>query len=331
MKKGFTLVEAMLVLAIIGVLAAILVPILDNATPDETTIKYRKTFFTMEQAVRRILSDNKLYKEDDLRHPVGPLENGDELNAQGFFDDTKTNNREGRKLCYNLANVLNTIGEIKCPGDAGLTTLALGNGESAQLENGDNAVDSTNDNANMTANNVNFTLSNGVSVGGITGKWNITDDNGQPQEKAFITLCVDINGLNKGPNVGCATGDRANLQRDQFRIRLTRDGKVYTGSSTGGNNWYQENIMLINPSAITRNKYTWTTAESNNLTAGVGNEAIEFTQQNCSSKPGYKWIEISRNNGVCVFTAKESYSSSSSSSSSSNNSEKSTNLNTSQE
>ncbi len=304
MKKGFTLAEAMIVLAIIGALMAILVPILDNASPDETTIKYRKTFFSIEQAVRYILSDEKLYKTGDLRHPVGPLENNDALNDDGYFDDTTTNNKQGRKLCYNLANVLNTIGEIKCPGDNGLTSLELGNGQSNPLEDGDAAVVATNGNANMVAANVNFTLSNGVSVGGITGKWNITDDNSQSQKTAFITLCVDVNGISKGPNVGCATDSRANLQRDQFRIRIARDGKVYTGSSAGGNNWYQENIMLINPGAITRNSYTWSTNEQERLTAEKGNEPIDLTSKNKCTMPGYKWDNEA---SVCVFTAKESY------------------------
>lgn len=314
MKKGFTLAEAMIVLAIIGALMAILVPILDNASPDETTIKYRKTFFSIEQAVRYILSDEKLYKTGDLRYPVGPLEDQEELNQDGYFDDTTANNRQGRKLCYNLANVLNTIGEIKCPGDNGLSSLELGNGQSNQLDDGDEAAAVTSANANMVANNVNFTLSNGVSVGGITGKWNITDDNSQPQKTAFITLCVDVNGISKGPNVGCATNDRANLQRDQFRIRIARDGKVYTGSAAGRNNWYQENIMLINPGAITRNSYTWSTTESERLTESQGNQAINLTTQNQCTMPGYKWDSEA---SVCVFTAKESYTSSSSSSSSS--------------
>lgn len=307
MKKGFTLAEVMLVLSIIGVLVALMIPVLDKTRPDETTLKYRKAFFAIEQGIRNILNDAKLYESGDLRAP-GNSSTADEdgncsegqikLNGVCYTQDTS-----GETLCHNLANTLNTIGAIKCPGDGGFITLNLGNGAvSGEAPAGaDSAVSNTNDDTNLTENKVNFVLSNGVAVGGITGQWNVTNDNKTWAQRAFITLCVDVNGIGTGVDRGCATADRANPKRDQFRIRIARDGKIYTGSPTGPNNWYLETLMLINPGAITGDKRVWTEDESEELTkaAAVDNDT-DLTNQN-SCPVGYEWYEVGDGVGRCVF------------------------------
>ena len=51
MKKAFTLSEALITLAIIGVMASILIPTLNNAKPDKDKITYKKALYTVQSAV----------------------------------------------------------------------------------------------------------------------------------------------------------------------------------------------------------------------------------------------------------------------------------------
>lgn len=51
MKKAFTLSEALVTLAIIGVLAAILIPVVNNVKPDKDKILYKKALYTLTNAV----------------------------------------------------------------------------------------------------------------------------------------------------------------------------------------------------------------------------------------------------------------------------------------
>ncbi len=212
MKKAFTLVETMLVLSIIGVIIALMIPALDRSKPDETTLKYRKAFFGIEEAVRNIVNDTKLYSDGDLTNPLN-IPTG--ANAQQVF-------------CQNIANTLNTIGKVDC--------------RLSDLYKADE---------NLTADKVNFRTTGGVSFGGLNNPFSAD---------GTLTLCVDINGFNPDKdvatvnNLGCNPDDRAKTSRDQFRIRLNKHGKIYTGSSVGNNNWMIENMMLINPRVVTKEK-----------------------------------------------------------------------------
>ena len=51
MRKAFTLSEALVTLAIIGVLAAILIPVINNVRPDKDKIAYKKAIYSLSNAV----------------------------------------------------------------------------------------------------------------------------------------------------------------------------------------------------------------------------------------------------------------------------------------
>lgn len=263
MKKAFTFIETMLTLSIIGVLFAIMIPILDRTKPDDVTLNYRKTFYTIEEAVASMINDKKLYSSGDLAEPI---------------TGTDTN---GKIFCRNLINSLNTIGKTQCHGDSGYSELSLVNSKDYK-------------GSDMVANNVNFKLSNGAAIGGIHGNWsNINDDLSvvSDETEKFITLCIDTNGFAKGPNKGCSTDSRAIDKRDQYRIRISREGKVYTGNTVGPNNWYMENYMLLNPRMILKQKLSWTDSQITNLKKAASDENIpSMTDSNDDlDELGYTW------------------------------------------
>ena len=59
MKKSFTLSEALITLAIIGVLAAILIPVINNVRPDKDRIAYKKALYSLQSAVSNAMDSTE--------------------------------------------------------------------------------------------------------------------------------------------------------------------------------------------------------------------------------------------------------------------------------
>ena len=64
MKKfAFTLSELMMALAILGIVAAITLPRLNNSMPSHNKMMMKKAYYTIEDVVSELISDEKLYPE----------------------------------------------------------------------------------------------------------------------------------------------------------------------------------------------------------------------------------------------------------------------------
>ena len=112
MKKAFTLSEALVTLAILGVLAAILIPVIDNVRPDKDKITYKKALYTMQGAVSNAL-DSTVYTMA--------------ANTQAYWKDEYFS-ANGANICYDgkcggehmfcesLAETMNTTGKVDCVG-----------------------------------------------------------------------------------------------------------------------------------------------------------------------------------------------------------------------
>ncbi len=61
MKKGFTLAELLIVLGITGVVAATLLPLVNNLMPDKTKIAYLKAHDELKTAIQSLASNSSLY------------------------------------------------------------------------------------------------------------------------------------------------------------------------------------------------------------------------------------------------------------------------------
>lgn len=102
MKKAFTLSEALVTLAILGVLAAILIPVLDNVRPDKDKITYKKALYSLQGAVSNAMdsteyamaANSAAYWKDDA------FKAGGTVGADAF--------------CKAVAASLNTAGEVDC-------------------------------------------------------------------------------------------------------------------------------------------------------------------------------------------------------------------------
>jgi prepilin-type N-terminal cleavage/methylation domain-containing protein len=89
MKNAFTLAEMMVVLVIIGVVAAITIPQLNKNMGDNNKILFKSTYKLVETAVNELASDIALY-------PAGEL----------------VNTLENNRFSNDFSNKLNTIGVV---------------------------------------------------------------------------------------------------------------------------------------------------------------------------------------------------------------------------
>ncbi|MBQ9246599.1 type II secretion system protein [bacterium] len=96
MKKSFTLSEALITLAIIGVLAAILIPVINNVRPDKDKVAYKKAIYTLQSAVTNAM--------DATEYSMA-------ANSAAYWLDPHLN---GYEFCEAIADSLNIRGSAHC-------------------------------------------------------------------------------------------------------------------------------------------------------------------------------------------------------------------------
>lgn len=120
MKKAFTLAETLITMGIIGIVAALTLPAVNQMRPDETKIKYLKAFDALQESVIEIASNKLEYPTheenagnvtrvyDSPTHPA-PLMNISESSTQidssnVFISLSSRNNwNNNSKLCHLVA------------------------------------------------------------------------------------------------------------------------------------------------------------------------------------------------------------------------------------
>ena len=88
-KRGFTLAELMIVLAILGIVSAVLTPIVFNAAPDENKLKFKKAYYTLQRTVDAVINSDT-YTEGNMG------------NVPPTADPSKV-------MCYSFLDMLNTM------------------------------------------------------------------------------------------------------------------------------------------------------------------------------------------------------------------------------
>ena len=96
MKKAFTLSEALITLGIIGILAAVVLPVINNVRPDKDKITYKKALFNMQSAVSTAMESS-----------VYPMA----ANSAAYWKDSNIGNAD---FCTAVADSLNTSGRVDC-------------------------------------------------------------------------------------------------------------------------------------------------------------------------------------------------------------------------
>lgn len=192
MKKGFTLAEVMITLAILGVLASIAIPAVLNTAPSTNIVLFKKAYATLEKNVGELAND-------DVNYPATPMgvTNTGRTVSPGFSQDANGVNgipAGNNKFCYLLSQRLNTVDTPNC-------TMTVPTGLSTPA----------------------FTTTDGMSwyflVGSLTGNYPLNDS-------VYSDIIVDVNGT-KGPNCGAWPALCTNNSvSDRYQIGVRFDGRM---------------------------------------------------------------------------------------------------------
>lgn len=97
-KKAFTMAEVLITLAILAIIAAFIIPILIETTPNENRILYKKMFHEIATGVQNLINDNSKYAEPKA----------------GFL----TPMDETKGFCDEFVAMINTVGNVDCTASA---------------------------------------------------------------------------------------------------------------------------------------------------------------------------------------------------------------------
>lgn len=257
-QKGFTLLETLITLGIVGVLAMLVLPALNKSTPNQNRIMFRKSYNMLQQAVSNLINNDAIYPST----VTGPDSGGITIVPRGFNytpdpSIAVTTYYTYNKFCNFFYDQLNTV--------SGSTASCPSSGNKA-------------DTAALIA-NTRITTSDGVDwymyipFADTTVTTGATTTNGEwPLSSTSYTtkIIVDINGRNRGTNCAadssfstympsggvpayssCVSADPVNdpcrNNPDTFVIGVRYDGKILSGASaTGGSDACAVNI-LSNP------------------------------------------------------------------------------------
>ncbi len=203
-RRAYTLAEVLIALGIVGILAAVMLPMINKYKPDTTKVLYLNTYDALAESISDMASNGSYYVKDNgvflfNQHPFANLDN-----YQDSTNDRHTIAGGRGKFCRVLAENFNTIeeaNEVRCSNN-----------------------NANRPNTNFGANDVSFTNKNGVefwvatnSSAANTNGWRNADIN---RYETYIV--IDVNGSNNGDN--CVFSNNC-PKPDRFTFKVSADAE----------------------------------------------------------------------------------------------------------
>lgn len=206
-KKAFTMAEVMVVLAVIGVLVAILTPTIVKLSPNQNKIMFKKAYYITERVINELINDETYYSYTNDTQP-------------GFIDQSAI-----------------TVDGVSITGPSKFCTLfAMKINTNSTTINCDAAHSSPVATGALNPNSGNFTTNDGMTwhlptaVQG--GNANVFSLPSATPDSSTREILVDVNGTSAydastSPN--CTYNDAVPTEcpnPDQFIIKIRYDGKI---------------------------------------------------------------------------------------------------------
>lgn len=184
-KKAFTLAETLLALGIIGIIAAILAPVLTDMRPDHNKVIYLKAYDTLTESVQTIVNDTSIYpplwNNGSAQYNVSryPLLNNEQSQSPAFSDNKYSGSN---KLGYLIADIMD-----------GDSSSGDQNGVSFTTEGGTMAWQVKEDNTWSAANQKWSNLVT-VNIEGDTSMPKLYGQNGYTDKPTTFQFCITASG-----------------------------------------------------------------------------------------------------------------------------------------
>ena len=204
-KNAFTMAETMLTIAVIGVLAALMIPAIKKFIPDKNKSLLKKAANVTERVVYEMYNDDEIYPRIG-KDGVTKYDGFDNTERSVYMGNVYGSDTAGytkaQKFCQIFARKLSTNSDtIDCTQKSGLTAKSV---------------------------NVKPTI---TSVDGIAWYLPITDF----KDENYHAIYVDVNGKDKGPNCYISHGSTCKKDPDIFRINVDKYGNVdFYGRNNNG-------------------------------------------------------------------------------------------------
>lgn len=212
-KRGFTLAELMIVLTILGVVAAILTPLAFNAAPDENKLRFKKAYYTLQRNTDAVMNSD-IYPEGDMSKVTNPA----------------------KTFCYAFSDMLNTMYD-NCEASSTITVNS-GSAFTYDPSNSDTSLDTLD--GYCTAKDVNDPLKGGtnnlpkfITQDGIFW-WGFDYD--------FDTTGTKVNNIRVDYSVVCVDVDGQGGE-NAFAFGIRNDGKVIVGNKA--REWLKEGANSV--------------------------------------------------------------------------------------
>ena len=194
---GFTLAEIMIVLSVIGILTAILLPIVASSIPDKNVMKFKKADTTLKNVIHELVTSDKYYKDGDL----SKMPNGSYVNSPTYFCQTFADMVNAKSVnCQSINTDANGLSHYNITYDsnsevAGRRNIDAGDFCTKAITKGMEAEIITSDGVVYYETNPAYHFGVDWNAGGKLFI-NYADENGF--NTIYKPFCIDVDGINKG-------------------------------------------------------------------------------------------------------------------------------------
>lgn len=238
MKKGFTLAEIIIVLAVIGVLAAILLPVAFQAAPDENVLKFKKAYNTLGNVIRELVTSDRYYEGGDLgiRQDGKPTDESDVAGTAltTYFCDTFSEMLSVKEKNCAVANT--QVGYVTTYGVASGSTEAKDLTDKAKEELDEQCAKAREGVEILTVDGISWFETNpkitfaskksGIRIFGTADGSTIQFRDKSGFDAAYKVFCFDVDGIDPKPEAG---KEDVAISEPPFGFGIRADGKILSG------------------------------------------------------------------------------------------------------